>query len=339
MTTVDAPTLLAEVEQRIAVLAAPTGQHPVQLAAQHAVSGGKLLRPRLVLAAAGGRADRDAVITAAAVVELLHAALLVHDDVIDADDERRGEPSLSRAAADEATATGIPTPAAARIGMTTAIVAGDALLVRAIAALVRLDVPTAVRVRLADVIERAMVRAAEGEHDDVLFAGAVPDEAAIGRILEGKTADYSFRAPLELGAVLGGRDEAAIAALGAIGLRMGVLYQLRDDVLGVFGDQAVTGKSVLSDIRAGAPTLLSVLASRDPAWHRTAHHYGDPTADEGAAARIRAVMRGSGALAEVERRIEAECATVKQMLAAAPVEERLRAELGTIVERCAERGR
>ena len=61
MTAVDAPTLLAEVEQRIAVLAAPTGQHPVQVAAQHAVGGGKLLRPRLVVAAAGEGADRDAV--------------------------------------------------------------------------------------------------------------------------------------------------------------------------------------------------------------------------------------------------------------------------------------
>lgn len=339
MTAVDTPTLLAEVEQRIALLAAPTGQHPVQVAAQHAVAGGKLLRPRLVVAAAGERADREAVIATAAVVELLHAALLVHDDVIDADDERRGQPSLSRAAADTAIAAGIPAATAARIGMTTAIVAGDALLVRAIAALARLDVPTAVRIRLADIVERAMVRAAEGEHDDVLFAGAVPDEAAIGRILEGKTADYSFRAPLELGAVLGGRDEAVIAELGAIGLRMGVLYQLRDDVLGVFGDEAVTGKSVLSDIRAGAPTLLSALASRDPAWARVAHHYGDPTADEGAAARIRAVMRGSGALAEVERRIDAECAAVKELLDAAPIEESLRAELTTIVGRCAERGR
>ena len=144
---------------------------------------------------------------------------------------------------------------------------------------------------------------------------------------------------VELGAVLGGRDEAVIAELGAIGLRMGVLYQLRDDVLGVFGDEAVTGKSVLSDIRAGAPTLLSALASRDPAWARVAHHYGDPTADEGAAARIRAVMRGSGALAEVERRIDAECAAVKELLDAAPIEESLRAELTTIVGRCAERGR
>ena len=85
--------------------------------------------------------------------------------------------------------------------------------------------------------------------------------------------------------------------------------------------------------------MLSALASRDPAWARVAHHYGDPTADEGAAARIRAVMRGSGALAEVERRIDAECAAVKELLDAAPIEESLRAELTTIVGRCAERGR
>ncbi|MDR7233901.1 polyprenyl synthetase family protein [Agrococcus sp. BE272] len=339
MTAIDAPTLLAEVEQRLARLAAPTGPHPVQAAAAGAVGGGKLLRPRLVLVAAGEGADREAVVATAAAIELLHAALLVHDDVIDDDDERRGQPSVSRRAAVTAAEAGLSPAAAQRLGLTTAIVAGDALLVRALAALARLDVPTAVRVRLVDIVERAMIRAAEGEHDDVLLAGSTPDDETIDRILRGKTADYSFRAPLELGAVLGGRDEAAIEALGEIGLRMGVVYQLRDDVLGVFGDEATTGKSVLSDIRAGTPTMLSALASREPQWASVSRHYGDPDADEGAAARIRSVMRGSGALGEVERRIAEGADEVRAMLVEAPIEQRLRDDLQLIVERCAERRR
>ncbi|WP_306231663.1 polyprenyl synthetase family protein [Agrococcus beijingensis] len=339
MTTVDAPTLLAEVEQRIAQLAAPTGPHPVQAAAARAAIGGKLLRPRLVIAAAGPGAPRDAIVATAAAIELLHAALLVHDDVIDADDERRGEPSVARAAAQTGASAGLSATAAARLGLTTAIVAGDALLVRALAAIARLDLPTRDRTRLVDIVERAMVRAAEGEHDDVLLAGAVPDESAIQRILEGKTADYSFRAPLELGAVLGGRDEGAVAALGAIGLRIGVIYQLRDDVLGVFGDEATTGKSALSDIRAGAPTLLSALASRHPIWATATRDYGDPRADAGGAARVRAAMRASGALDAVEQRIAAEAAEARAMIAEAPVEERLRTELLAMLERCAERSR
>ncbi|WP_413317770.1 polyprenyl synthetase family protein [Agrococcus sp. 1P02AA] len=339
MTVVGAGTMLADVERTIAALAAPTRPHPVQAAAAGAVGGGKLLRPRLVLIAAGDAVDRDAVITAAAAIELLHAALLVHDDVIDADAERRGEPTVAHAASSTATAAGLDAASATRLGLTTAIVAGDALLVRALAALGCIDVAAATRIRVLDVVERSMVHAAEGEHDDVLLAGSAPEEDVITRILEDKTADYSFRAPLEVGALLGGRDDAAVEALGEIGLRLGVVYQLRDDLLGVFGDEAVTGKSALSDIRAGAPTLLSALARRDAAWASVAQHYGDPTADPGAAARVRAVMRGSGALAAVEQRIADGCAEVRELIAVAPVEQRLRDDLLDILSRCAERAR
>lgn len=331
--------MLAEVEERIRQLATPTASHPVQLAASHAVHGGKLLRPRLVLAAAGDGGDRTAVVLTAAAIELLHAALLVHDDVIDADDERRGVPSVARAAREAATDSGIAAHVAERVGLTTAIVAGDALLVRALAAIARLDVALDVRVQLVDIIERAMLRAAESEHDDVLLAGREADERMIQQVLEGKTADYSFRAPLELGAVLGGRSPAAIAALGEIGLRLGVIYQLRDDVLGVFGDEQHTGKSVLSDIRAGTPTLLSALARRHPSWQRIADDYGNPAADARAAERVRQVLRESGALDAIERRIDEGSAALRRRIDAAPIDDGLRAELRHILERCVERTR
>ena len=103
--------------------------------------------------------------------------------------------------------------------------------------------------------------------------------------------------------------------------------------------QATTGKSVLSDIRAGTPTMLSALASREPQWASVSRPYGDPDADEGAAARIRSVMRGSGALGEVERRIAEGADEVRAMLAEAPIEQRLRDDLQLILERCAERRR
>ncbi len=339
MIPVEESTLLAEVEDRIRQLATPTAPHPVQFAASHAVHGGKLLRPRLVLAAAGDGGDRAAVVLAAAAIELLHAALLVHDDVIDDDDERRGVPSVARAAREAAAASGIAPHVAERLGLATAIVAGDALLVRALAAIARLDVSLDTRVQVVDIIERAMLRAAESEHDDVLLAGREVDEGAIQQVLEGKTADYSFRAPLELGAVLGGRSPAATTALGEIGLRLGVVYQLRDDVLGVFGDQQHTGKSVLSDIRAGTPTLLSALARRDPSWQRIAGDYGNPAADARAAERVQRVLRESGALDAVEQRIDEGSATLRQLIDAAPIDDALRAELRHILERCVERDR
>ncbi|WP_404312362.1 polyprenyl synthetase family protein [Agrococcus terreus] len=339
MTAVDARTALAEVEARIHGIVAPTGPHPVQSEAERAAVGGKLLRPRLLIAAAGGCADHAALVSTAAALELLHVALLVHDDVIDGDLERRGAPSIAGAAVTAATEAGLGAEHAQRLGLTTAVVSGDVLLTRALAELARLDVPLEVRRAVADVVERALVRAAEGEHDDVLLAGGEPDELAIERVLELKTADYSFRAPLELGAILGGREPEAVEALGSIGTRMGVLYQLRDDVLGVFGDEAVTGKSALSDIRAGAPTMLVLLARREPEWASVAGLYGRPDADEGDASRIRAVLRGTGALAALEARIAEGAAALRATIAEAPVEQALRDELLTILTRCVERAR
>ncbi|SDS05036.1 polyprenyl synthetase family protein [Agrococcus carbonis] len=339
MTAVEAPSALAEVERRISELLDAADAHTVHEAAQRACVGGKLLRPRLLIAAAGEDAPRDLVVRASAAIELIHAALLVHDDVIDHDDERRGEPTVASWAARGARSTGSSAGRAARIGLATAIVSGDVLLVRGVAELARLDLDDEPRRRVLTIVERAMVRAAEGEHDDVVLAGGSPHEEQIELLLERKTAEYSFRAPLELGAVIAGRPAEAVAALADVGLRMGVLYQLRDDVLGIFGDEAVTGKSALSDIRAGAPTLLATLASRDPAWQRVGGDYGDPAADAGAGSRIRHLMRASGALDEVERRIASGADALRTSIARLPVEQALRDELAGLLERCVERAR
>lgn len=339
MTAVMADAVLDEVEQRIEQVSTPSRPHPVQVAAAHATVGGKLLRPRLLIAAAGPSADRQLVVEAAVAIEVLHAALLVHDDVIDGDDERRGRPSIIRAASADASAVGLPDAAARRLGLTTAIVAGDTLLVRAVATLGRMDLPAPARVRLLDIVERAMIRAAEGEHDDVLFAGREADTAAVQRVMEGKTAEYSFCAPLELGAELGGRGAAAIADLRGIGMSMGVIYQLRDDTLGVFGDEARTGKSVLSDIRAGAPTLLASIARQSTTWMMVSADYGDPAADYQAAERIRRIMRESGALDAVERRISLETERTRADIDAAEIDDELRMLLRGILDRCSERTR
>lgn len=330
---------IERVEQRIDELVRPTSGHAVQRAAVRAVGGGKLLRPRLLLAAAGPAACSDGVVTAAAALELLHAALLAHDDVIDRDDERRGAPSVASHAAGVAAELGLGHGHASRVGLATGIVTGDALLVRALVALAGINVEDSTRARLLAIVDRATLRAAEGEHDDVLLAGAAVDESSIMRILQGKTADYSFRAPLEIGALLGGRDALAIEALAAIGMRMGVAYQLRDDVLGVFGEPAVTGKSISSDVRGGAPTLIASLASGHPAWRAVGGAYGDPAADDAAVARVRAAMRESGALDEVERRIAAEARATRTMIVAAPIEPVLVERLLDILAQCVERRR
>lgn len=331
--------MLAAVEREIERLVEPDGRHPVQVAAAEAARGGKLLRPRLIIAAAGGQADEDAVVAVSAALELLHTALLVHDDVIDGDDARRGRPSVARAAADDASAAGMGAGAAQRLGLVAGVVTGDALLVRALTSLARIAVDDALRRRVLAIVDRAMLHAAEGEHDDVRYAGGVPEERDIERILEGKTADYSFRAPLEIGAVLAGRPEPVVEELGRIGMQMGIVFQLRDDVLGVFGDEAVTGKSTMSDIRAGAPTLLSKLASASEQWAPVAATYGDDSAAVADGDRVRAAMRDSGALDEVERRIAERVERTRERIRALDVEAGTREALERLLVRCAERQR
>ena len=332
-------TVCDEVHAAIQRMAEGADAHPVHRAMARSVSGGKLIRPRLLLLAAGDRGPRQAVVAASVAVELLHAALLIHDDVIDGDHERRGVPTTASRAAADGLARGLNQASAQRLGLTTAIVTGDALIVRAMASLARLDVSGDMRNRIADIVERAMLHAASGEYDDVAFAGSIPDTETIDRILHGKTADYSFRAPLEIGAVLAERPGPVVDELGRIGLLMGIVYQLRDDVLGVFGDPVDTGKSSLSDIRAGAPTLLVALASRHELWPSVAERYGYSAADEGDAARIRSVMRASGALDAVEARIRRLCDEARDRLEGLAVEAALREELAAFILRCAERTR
>ena len=331
--------LLAAIERRIREVAEPSTDHPVQQTVAAAVLGGKRLRPRLLAAVAGPDADPELVVDVAVSIELLHAALLIHDDVIDGDDERRGVPSVASRAAAQSQLAGGTDAVSARLGLAAAIVSGDALIVRALTLLGAVNAPKPVRGELLRIVDRAMIRAAEGEYDDVAWAGRAPGHDVIDGILRGKTADYSFRAPIELGAVLGGLDEDIVRELGEIGLRMGVAYQLRDDVLGVFGDPSETGKSALTDIRTGSPTLLASLSRVHPQWQSVAQYYGDPDADDAVAARIRAVMHDTGALGEVEARIRSLRDEVVTRLEAVDIEPSLRAELTVLFDRCTERTR
>lgn len=259
--------------------------------------GGKRLRPRLLLdthAAFGGTHPEDAV-AAAAAFELLHTALLLHDDVIDRDLSRRGRPNVSAESARDALELGLPAQAAAAWGEASGILGGDLLLSAAhtLAARVRPDV----RTPLADILDESLYRAAAGEQDDVAYglgtAQATPE--GVVRMMENKTAGYSFAAPLRAGAALAEAESEVAADLERVGLALGVLYQLRDDLLGVFGDPRRTGKSASSDLRQGKRTLLVAYAEGQPAWTAVRHLWGDPQLDEAGADRLRRALVISGA--------------------------------------------
>ncbi|WP_368497959.1 polyprenyl synthetase family protein [Herbiconiux sp. A18JL235] len=261
-------------------------------------SGGKRFRPRMVMAAyeSLGGTDLDAAAHIGAAFELLHTALIVHDDVIDRDFVRRGGPNVSGSYRDLATTAGIPLPIAEHRGMSVAVIAGDLALFNAFRMIDRSGVDGLLRSRLHDILDEAMFVSAAGELLDVDFS-LRSDPPAVDEIVEMerlKTAEYSFEAPLRAGAVLAGADDRAVRALGLFGRRIGIAYQIVDDLLGVFGDESETGKTALGDLREGKSTVLLAHAVTRPEWASVASLFGSPdlTADD--AERIRGVLEQTG---------------------------------------------
>lgn len=262
-------------------------------------AGGKRFRPSMVLAAyeaLGGR-DLETAAYVGAAFELLHTALIVHDDVIDRDFIRRGGPNVSGSYRDLAQTAGIPVPTAEHRGMSVAVIAGDLALFNAFRLLDRSGVEGELRERLHEILDEAMFASAAGELLDVDFS-LHPDPPSVDDIVDMerlKTAVYSFETPLQAGAVLAGANENAVEALGSFGRNLGIAYQIVDDVLGVFGDEGDTGKSTLGDLREGKRTVLIAYAATTPQWSEIEPLFGDADLDESGAASIRAALQECGA--------------------------------------------
>ena len=238
------PQLLARVEDRLAELARGHGPVLAQHAGATIAAGGKRLRPLLVLLAAGPQgADETQLLAAAAAVELVHSATLVHDDVLDSATLRRGVPTVW-----------------SQGGRELAIATGDLLFSRAFAELTAAGSLEAVRA-----LSRASSALAEGEllQREDAWDVTVSVERYLYRC-ELKTARL-FEAACELGALSARRDTGDVAALGAFGRRIGLAFQLLDDVLDVAGPASVIGKHRGTDLLDGTVTLPLILArERDP---------------------------------------------------------------------------
>ncbi|MFE6964798.1 polyprenyl synthetase family protein [Agromyces sp. NPDC057679] len=310
-------------------------------AARDGAAGGKRIRPALVLEAHTAFAGVGSVeaVRLAAAFELLHTAFLMHDDVIDHDLVRRGEPNVAGRFALEGLARGLSSTRANELGEASAILAGDLLLSGAHRVVAGLDAPVGVRELLLGILDECVFLAAAGEHADVGQSGGAPGEGDILAMIEHKTASYSFSAPLQAGAVLGGAPAGAVLELGEIGRHLGVAFQLRDDVLGVFGAAAVTGKSVIGDLREGKETLLIAYAREHSTWGSVAADFGRPELDEAGAARLRGVIESSGARDRVERLIDERCADAIAAVDRARLPRRLTASLTATARRCVERAR
>ena len=250
------------------------GALPLLEAAQACVAGGKRLRPAFCywgyVAAAGHPADPDPLLRAAASLDLLHASLLVHDDLLDGSDTRRGAPSAHRRF--EAL---LPGPRATRFGEAAAILLGDVLFSWSAEMFESAGLsPEAIR-DAAPVLATMRSEVLLGQYLDVASAFGATDRSTrqaqmntAEKVLEFKSARYSVRRPAELGATLGEAPPRLLATLGTYGSLVGRAFQLRDDLLGVFGDPSITGKPAGDDIREGKRTLLVLTALENGNTHQ-----------------------------------------------------------------------
>ncbi len=233
-------------------------------AARHAVSGGKRFRAAFCWwgyhAVDPAPADSAALVRACAALELLHASALVHDDFMDASDTRRGHPAAHRAMEAQHREHGWRGKPE-QYGAAGAILLGDLLLGWADELLGRCGLPPA---RVAPAHElfalcRSEVIAGQFLDVSVQARGRADVDAAM-TVLRYKSAKYSIERPLQIGAALAGAGPDELTALSQFGLPLGEAFQLRDDLLGVYGDPEVTGKPAGDDLIEGKRTVLVALA-------------------------------------------------------------------------------
>lgn len=261
--------------------------------------GGKRFRPRLVMTVYGllGGRDRTTAATVAASFELLHTALIVHDDVVDRDFTRRGVPNVSGTYRNLAAAQGTSPEGAEHAGLSVGVIAGDLALTNAYRLLAEVDVDLPTRQRLGDLFDEAIFASAAGELLDVI-APLDPEPQPVDEVLDLarlKTAVYSFEAPLQAGAVLAGADNGLVEALGEFGRCIGTAYQVADDLIGVFGDESRTGKVGWGDLREGKRTTLISYAAESPQWGRIAELLATSNLTASGAEEVRGLLIECGA--------------------------------------------
>ncbi|MEY2847451.1 MAG: hypothetical protein RI885_116 [Actinomycetota bacterium] len=258
--------------------------------------------------------DLESVVRAASALELFHAAALVHDDIMDNSDTRRGLPAAHRrfeSLHDDAGWDGSPSA----FGRSAALLLGDLLLSwsdelfdAGIRGLSDSDASSAARAEF----NRMRTEVTAGQYLDILDERSWrshPEDALLARahrVIVYKSAKYSIEAPLVIGASLAGASPAQISTLRDFGLPLGIAYQLRDDLLGVFGDPAVTGKPSGDDLREGKRTVLIAMARAELAPGARVlldELLGDADLTAQQVAVLQASIVGSGAVAKVERMI------------------------------------
>jgi len=265
-------------------------------------SGGKRLRPHLVFLGYG--AYDETVSMVAAAHELLHTALLVHDDIIDRDIVRHNQPTIHAAYNKIYTDNLTNLHDRAHFSESAALLAGDLLISFAYELITKAELPIKIHAAVTSLMTEGMFEVIGGELMDTeaAFVKYPADPLTIYRY---KTASYSIIAPLLSGAVMSptNHDQPSLDALRSFATNIGVAYQIQDDILGVFGRSGETGKSTIGDLREGKRTLLiehftkAASADQMALFSRT---FGNTSARDDDFTMLKNYLRDSGALASTE---------------------------------------
>ena len=303
-------------------------------------SGGKRLRPTFAYwgwrGLVGPHHGVDHILPALAALELMHTFALVHDDVMDASDTRRGRPTVHRVFAGQHRAARLRGDSG-HFGEASAVLLGDLCLVWADQLLARTALPTATLFAARACYDRMRVEAIAGQYLDIL-GEADPTAWTVDRALlvaRHKTASYTVQRPLHFGAALADRrlccgrmcsseHHADVdAAYGRYGLAVGQAFQLRDDLLGIYGDPAVTGKPAGDDLRTGKPTALRMLAEQlaTPTQRAEMDRATAPPH------RLAEIIIATGAVHRIEELIQTRVHEAIDTVEAAPIDPEVRAAL------------
>ncbi|MFI1225051.1 MULTISPECIES: polyprenyl synthetase family protein [unclassified Streptomyces] len=281
--------------------------------ADFTLDGGKRIRPRLLWwgMRACGAAETSATLRLGVALELIQTCALIHDDVMDRSRLRRGKPTVHIALAERA-GLSPDSERGSAFGSSAAVLAGDLALVWADDTLAETVLSATQRRRIGALWRAMRTEMVAGQYLDL--HGQVSRGSSVAQALRTaclKSASYSVERPLAIGAALAGADERTTDALRAAGRCAGIAFQLRDDLLGAFGDPALTGKPSGDDIREGKPTYLLAVtrtwaeaAGDEEALAVLGRVTGDADLTETDLADVRGVFEATGARAHVEREAE-----------------------------------
>jgi len=282
--------------------------------------GGKRLRPALVYYGyklLGGDESKD-ILKASLAMELIHTFLLIHDDIMDESDFRRGKTTMHKIYKAECETVYRANGNSQRFGETMGILAGDLSFCLAFELLLSSDFSPELKTQVMQKLQDTVTNTIFGQELDVRLefnGSSKPSE--ILSVYKLKTAQYTFECPLHIGAMLAGATQKDLETISNFAIPGGIAFQIRDDILGMFGDKKHTGKPVGSDIKQGKQTLLIAKALQKAGKidrKRIKAALGNKELDENGIRKIQSIIRKTGALAECERVAKKHIDQAKQAL-------------------------